>query len=111
MGQNGAAVGQVPHFGPFPLKKINKRVPKRWKANLHQICFSKPRMILYHKGNPPVMFWDERGPGWGVVACNVETQCQKILNFELDFCPGHWVGPFGPKLHEPSSYTIQTYFA
>jgi len=33
-----------------------------------------------------------RGPAWGVVACNVETQCQNLN------CPDHWGGPFGPKL-------------
>ena len=30
--------------------------------------------------------------------------------FELDFCPDHWGGPFGPKHHEPSSYIIITWF-
>jgi hypothetical protein len=25
MGQNGAVLGQIPHFGPFPLEKISKR--------------------------------------------------------------------------------------
>jgi len=29
MGQNGAVVGQVPHFGHFPYKKSAKEVPKR----------------------------------------------------------------------------------
>ena len=29
MGQNGAVVGQVPHFGPFPLEKISKRGTKK----------------------------------------------------------------------------------
>jgi len=29
IGRNGAVVGQVPHFGPFPLEKISKGVPKR----------------------------------------------------------------------------------
>ena len=62
-------------------------MPKRWKTNLHQICFSKPRMIWYHKGNPPVLFWDENrsclGRG-GLLCGNSEP------NFELDFCPDHW---------------------
>jgi len=31
-----------------------------------------------------------------------------VPKFELDVCPDHWVGPFGSKLHEPSSYIIQT---
>jgi len=29
MGQNGAVLGQMPHFGPFPLKKISKRGAKK----------------------------------------------------------------------------------
>jgi len=29
MGQNGAAFGQLPHFGPFPLEKISKRGAKK----------------------------------------------------------------------------------
>jgi hypothetical protein len=29
-----------------------------------------------------------------------------VPKFELRFCPGHWGGPFGSKLHEPSSYII-----
>jgi hypothetical protein len=29
MGQNGAVVGQVSHFGPFSFKKSAKGVPKR----------------------------------------------------------------------------------
>ena len=33
-----------------------------------------------------------------------------VPKFELDFCPDHWGGPFDPKLHEPSSYIIQTLF-
>jgi hypothetical protein len=55
MERNGAIVGQVPHFGPFPIKSA-KGVPKRWKISLHQIYFSNPRMIWYHKGSPPVFF-------------------------------------------------------
>jgi len=29
MRRNGAVVGQVPHFGPFPLEKSAKGVPNR----------------------------------------------------------------------------------
>ena len=49
MGRNGQVVGQMLRFGPFPSENISKRVPKRWKINLHPasptIYFSKPRMI------------------------------------------------------------------
>ena len=51
---------------PFrPICPKENGVPKRWKTNLHQICFSKPRMIWYHKGSPPVLFWDEKRPWLG----------------------------------------------
>jgi len=53
-------------FWPISLKsKSTKGVPKRWKTNLHQICFIKPRMIWYHKGSPPVLFWDAKRPWLG----------------------------------------------
>jgi hypothetical protein len=29
MGQNGAVVGQVPHFGPFSFEQISKRGAKK----------------------------------------------------------------------------------
>jgi hypothetical protein len=62
MGQNGAILGQVPHFGPFPLKKISIWGAKKAENQPHQIYFSNPRMIWYHKGSPPVLFWDEKRP-------------------------------------------------
>ena len=104
---NDPVVGQIPHFGPFPFEKLTTGVPKRWKTNLHQICFSNPRMIWYHKGSHPVLFWDEKRSclGRGGLLC-----VNSVPNFELDFCPDHWGGPFVPKLHEPSNYIIQTWF-
>jgi hypothetical protein len=50
---------------PISLEKLAKEVPERWKFNLHQVCFSNPRMIWYHKGSPPVLFWDEKRPWLG----------------------------------------------
>jgi hypothetical protein len=29
MGQNGAVLGQIPHFGPFPFEEISKRGAKK----------------------------------------------------------------------------------
>ena len=82
-------------------------MPKRCKANLHQMYFSKPRMIWYHKGSHPVLVWEEKRSylGRGGLLCE-----NSVPKFVLDFCPVHWGGPFGPKLHEPSSYIIQTWF-
>jgi hypothetical protein len=64
-------------------------------------------MIWYHKGSPPVLFWDEKRPwlGRGGLLCG-----NSVPKFVLYFCPDHWGGPVGPKLHEPSSYTFQTWF-
>jgi hypothetical protein len=62
-------------------------------------------MIWYHKGSPPVLFWDEKrsclGRG-GLLFGN------SVPKFELDSYPDNWGGPFGPKLHELSSYTAET---
>ena len=40
MGQNGAVLGQTPHFGPFPLKKTAKGVPKRVENKVPPNLFS-----------------------------------------------------------------------
>ena len=62
-------------------------------------------MIWYHKGSLPALFWDKKRPwlGRGGLECG-----NPVPEIELYFCPDHWGGPFGPKLHEPSSYIIQT---
>ena len=39
MGQNGAVVGQVPHFGPFSLKKISKRAERDDWPNCRKCSF------------------------------------------------------------------------
>ena len=55
---------------PFwPLKKINKRGAIKvqnpgWYGIIKEVLLS--------------CFGMKRGPGWGVVACNVETQCQNL---------------------------------
>jgi len=63
-------------------------------------------MIWYHKGSPPILLWDEKRSclGRGGLLCGIS-----VPKFELDFCPVHWGGPIGPKLHEPSSCIIQHY--
>jgi hypothetical protein len=71
-------LARYPILAHFPSRKSAKGVLKRWKINLHHIYFSNFRMICYHKGSPPVLFGMKRGPGWGVVACCVETQCQNL---------------------------------
>ena len=89
-------------FWPIFLRELTKGVPKRWKTKPSP---SKPRTNWYHKGSPPVFFWDEKRSclGRGGLLCG-----NSVPKFELNFCPDHWSGPFGPKLHEPSSYIIQT---
>jgi hypothetical protein len=62
MGQNGAVLGQIPYFGPFPLKKISKRGAKKKENQPSPNILFNPRMIRYHKGLPPVLFWDEKRP-------------------------------------------------
>jgi hypothetical protein len=71
-GKTEQYLARYPILAHFPERKSARGAKKR-KINLHQIYFSNPRMIWYHNGSPPVLFWDEKGPGWGVVACNVEA--------------------------------------
>jgi len=40
MGQNGSVVGQVPHFGPFPLKNKQKGLKEVSKRVENQVRFS-----------------------------------------------------------------------
>ena len=62
-GANGAVVGQVPHFGPFPFKKNQRKgCQKGWKTKFHQIRFSACQTILDHKRSTPVVFWGEKRP-------------------------------------------------
>jgi hypothetical protein len=55
MGQNGAVLGQMPHFGPFPLKKISKRDAKKGgKSALTKYTFQNSGWFS---------FGMKRGPG------------------------------------------------
>ena len=79
MGQNGAVLGQMPHFGPFPLKKISKRDAKKGgKSALTKYTFQNSGWFSIIKEVLLSCFGMKRGPGWGVVACNVKTQCQNL---------------------------------
>ena len=62
----------------FPKRKSTKGVPKRWKINLHQICFKNPGLFGIIKEVLLSSFGMKRGPAWGVVACYVEIQCQNL---------------------------------
>jgi hypothetical protein len=75
MGKTEQYLAKYPIWAHFPYRKSAKEVQKRWKINLHQMYFSNTRMVWYHKGS---FFGMKRDPGWGVVACNVETQCQNL---------------------------------
>ena len=46
MGQNGAVLGQIPHFGPFPLEKISKRGAKKVENQPSPIILFKPQDSL-----------------------------------------------------------------
>jgi hypothetical protein len=108
MGQNDPVVGQIFHFGPFPLEKINKRGAKRWKTNLRQIYSLKPRMIWYHKGSVAILFWDEKRLWLGSGGLKCENSVPK---FERESHTDQWGGPIDPKFCGPSSYVHQTWFA
>jgi len=67
MGQNGAVVGQVPHFGPFPLLKISQRgakkggIPSSTKSGFQhpkRFLVIKERLLSCFEVKRP---WVERG--------------------------------------------------
>ena len=106
MGQNGAVLGQIPQFGPFPFEKIRKKgCQKSGKSTFTKYTFQTLERFGIIKKVLLSCFGMKRGPDWDVVACYVETQCQN-LNWISVQTTG--VVLFGPKLHEPSSYIIQT---
>ena len=83
MWQNGAVVGQVPHFGPFG-KNQQKRCQKEQKNKFHRIRFLACQAISAHKRSTPVVFWGEKRP-W--VDCGGSIRKHSVPKFELDFCP------------------------
>jgi hypothetical protein len=54
-GQNRAITGQVPHFGPFPLKK-RKRGAKMGRKPCSINPISSIQTISHHKRSTPVVF-------------------------------------------------------
>jgi hypothetical protein len=103
MGQNGAVLGEILHFG-----KTAKGCQKRWKTKFHQIWFSALLTAPCYVRSTSVLFWGEKKPWLGCCGPKREISVPK---FELRFCSGHWGGPFCLKLCEPSSYIIWTWFA
>ena len=73
--KNGAkrsSTWPMPHFGPFPLKKIRKRGAKKGgKSALTKYTFQNSGWFGIIKEVLLSCFGMKRGPGWGVVACNV----------------------------------------
>jgi len=64
MGQNRAVLGQMPHFGPFPLKKIRKRGAKKGgKSALTKYTFQNSGWFGTIKEVLLSCFGMKRGPG------------------------------------------------
>ena len=64
MGQNGAVVGQVPHFGPIPLVKISiKGAKKGGKPSSTQSSFQHVKRFLIIKEVLLSCFEVKRGTG------------------------------------------------
>ena len=79
LGQNKAVLGQIPHFGPFPLEKISTRgCQKGGNSTFTKYTFQTLGWFGIIKEFLLSCFGIKGGPGWGVVACNVETQCQNL---------------------------------
>jgi len=96
---NDPVVGQKLHFNPLPLKKINKR---GGKPTFTKSAFQNPGWYgIISKSSCLVLGWKGALVGaWWPVLWN------SVPKFELDFCPDHWVGPFGPKLHLVISFKL-----
>ena len=63
MGQNGAVVGQVSHFGPFPFEKISKRGAKKGgKPKSTKSGFQHVKRFLIIKEILLSCFGVKRGP-------------------------------------------------
>jgi len=73
---NDLIVGQKLHFGPFALKKMGCQ--KGGKPTFTKSAFQNPGWYGIIKEVLLSCFGMKRGPGWGVVACNVETQGQNL---------------------------------
>ena len=92
MGQNGAVLGQIPHYGPFSAeKKTAKGVPKRVENQVQpNLVFSIPNdSSLCKKYFCRVLRWKKPWLG----CCGPKHEIS-VPNFELRFCPGHWGGSF-----------------
>ena len=64
MGQNGAVIGQLTHFGPFPFEKISKRGAKKGgKPKSTKSGFQHVKRFLIIKEVPLSYFEVKRGPG------------------------------------------------
>ena len=64
MGQNGAVVGQVPHFGPFPFEKISRRGAKKsGTPSSTKSGFQHPKRFLIIKEVLLLCFEVKRDPG------------------------------------------------
>jgi hypothetical protein len=70
-------------FSHFPKRKSAKGVPKRWKSTFTKSTFQNPRIFGIIKEVLLSCFGMKRGPGWGVVACTVKTQCQNLNSISV----------------------------
>ena len=100
MGQNGAVIGQIPHFGPFPFEKICIRGAKKGgKPSSTKSGFQHLKRFLVIKEVLLLCFEVKRGPGWGVVAQNVNSQCQNLNGDSAQTTGGAHLAPnFGNHL-------------
>jgi len=98
---NGPVIGQILHFGPFSFKKQQKGCQKDKKSNFTKSTFQTPGWFGHN-----LLFWDEKRSwlGRGGLWCGYS-----VPRFELDFCPDHWGGPFGPKLHDMNHHLVVSF--
>jgi len=108
MRQNDPVVGQILHFGLFPLEKINERGAKKVGNQTSPYLLFKIQDDLVSYRKCCHLVWDEKRLWLGSGGLKCENSVPK---FEQESHPDHWGGPIDPKLCGPSSCVHQTWSA
>ena len=98
MGRNGAVVGQVPHFGPFPFNKFSKRGAKKGgKPSSAKSGFQRVKRFLIIKESCRVLRWKEAlGRVWWL----------NTYTFSAEIWTGFLSRPLGWSIWPQTSWTI-----
>jgi hypothetical protein len=106
MGQNGAVLGEIPHFGTFPWEKIRKKgCQKEWKTKFHQTRFSATQKIPHHIYSTPVV-----GGAWAVPVHSVqEKHAQRTHRVPHNYDSSWHFNIWGEHIFEHKSILTETF--